>query len=124
MHALRPRLRPLLLAAIAAAQSSAPAAATEHPPVLEFGDAYTCNQPQMPVSALRNGASGDSKVTFVVGPDGSFSNVTVSGTAGDTPDHKRLDFAAVEHVRSCRYTGPGPKPAPGTYSVVVTWGFA
>lgn len=92
--------------------------------MLEFGDAYTCNQPQMPVSALRNGASGDSRVTFVVGPDGSISNVAVSGTAGDTPDHKRLDFAAVEHVRSCRYTGPGPKPTPGTYSVVVTWGFA
>ena len=124
VHARLPSSRSLLLAAIAATQLPAPATATTQPPVLEFGDAYTCNQPKMPVSALRNGATGDSKVTFVVAPDGSISNVAVSGTAGETPDHKRLDLAAIEHVRSCRYTGPGPKPTPGTYSVVVTWGFA
>ena len=120
----RPNPRAVLITAIAAAQWPAMATATEDPPALEFGGAYTCKEPQMPVSALRNGVSGDSRITFAVGPDGSISSVAVSGSAGETPDHKRLDLAAVDYVRSCRYTGPAPKPAPGTYSVVVTWGFA
>ena len=120
----RPNPRAVLITAIAAAQWPAMATATDAPPALEFGGAYTCKEPQMPVSALRNGVSGDSRIAFVVAPDGGISDVAVSGSAGDTPDHKRLDRAAVDYVRSCRYSGPGPKPTPGRYSVVVAWGFA
>ena len=124
MLVLRPNHRAVLLTAIAAAQLPVMATAIENPPALEFGGAYTCKEPQMPVSALRNGVSGDSRITFAVGPDGSISSAAVSGTAPETPAPQRPDLAAADYARSRRYTGPAPKPAPGTYSVVVTWGFA
>lgn len=124
MPAFHPYKRAVLLSAIATVLMPVIAEATDAPAELKLDGAYTCKQPQMPVSAIRNGASGDSRIAFVVGPDGGISGVVISGSAGDTPDHQRLDLAAVDYVRSCRYTGPGPMPTPGTYSVVVKWGFA
>jgi outer membrane biosynthesis protein TonB len=75
----------------------------------------------MPIAALRKGVSGRTEVTFRVNEDASLSEVTVTATAGESREHKMLDTVAREHVKSCKYVGPNPKPSPGLYRVALVW---
>jgi TonB family protein len=90
-------------------------------PSMSFSQTYQCDDPVMPFAALRKGAAGRTEISFRVGDDGSIADVQVAASAGETREHKLLDVASLQHVRSCRYVGPKPVPAPARYKVALVW---
>jgi outer membrane biosynthesis protein TonB len=109
---------PLLLAPILA---NGQATDSGSPPIMTFSQTYVCRQAEMPIAALRKGVGGRTEVAFKVNEDASFSDITVTATAGESREHKMLDTVAREHVKSCKYVGPNPKPTPGVYRVALVW---
>ena len=75
--------------------------------------------PRYPEIALQENQEGFSTVTFTLALDGSVSNVKLAGTSGN----RLLDLAAVDAVKSSRFTPVVQKCSAiaGTYGVPVVF---
>ena len=57
--------------------------------------------PQYPISALRAQVEGETGLKAQIDPSGHVASVEVVRSAGDTPEHKLLDQAAVQAFQGC-----------------------
>ena len=60
-----------------------------------------CFRPSYPREAQQAGATGVTKLAFVVDATGAVTRITVLHSAGDTPAHVLLDQAAIDDIASC-----------------------
>jgi TonB family protein len=60
-----------------------------------------CFRPSYPREARQAGATGVTKLEFVVDATGAVTRITVLHSAGDTPAHVLLDQAAIDDIASC-----------------------
>ena len=100
-------------AAPPAAPGPAPAEARPGPAPRTVPAASTaCPTPVFPGSVRRGQASGLTRVTGEVQPDGTVRSVVVVRTSGPTRAHKALDRAAADALAKCRFpAAPGTLPA-------------
>jgi outer membrane biosynthesis protein TonB len=115
------RFHSFLLLLVAANAGPAHATDAASAPMMSLAQTYACKAAEMPLAALRKGASGRTEVAFRVNEDASITEATVTASAGDSREHKMLDIVSRDHVQSCKYVGPRPKPHAGIYRVALVW---
>ncbi len=71
------------------------------PAILDTSTA--CPRPEFPLTALRAGAFGVTRLRLEVDGEGRVGAITVLSSAGPTPEHRLLDAAIAKAMRQCRF---------------------
>ena len=81
-------------------------------------------KPEYPPAAVRAGATGVTKMRFVVDASGKVTSAEIVGSSGPTREHRLLDNAAKSTIAACPFT-PGVdaegKPTGTTVPVEYVW---
>jgi TonB family protein len=97
-----------------------PAAPPALPPRAVPPASTACPAPTVPESLRRSDATGLTRVTGEVQPDGTVRSVVVVRSSGSTRAHKLLDRAAADALSRCRFP-PEAGTAPATTTVDYRW---
>jgi periplasmic protein TonB len=104
----------------------APAPRPAVKPQLAQGSASSCapGPDDYPAAAVKNEATGTTRIKFNVGADGKLASAEVVKSAGPTREHRLLDRVAQTKLSECAFkagideTG---KPVGGTFEIEYVW---
>ena len=97
-----PPAPPIAIAPVAPASAPAPPAPSRVAPVAAITSVDGC-KPEYPAAAIKEEATGTTKIRFTIDATGKMVNAQVIRSAGPSRAHKTLDRAAVSGLSECTF---------------------
>ncbi len=84
-------------------------------------DVSTCEKPEYPAAAIRQEATGISKIRFTIDATGAVTKAEIERSAGMSREHRLLDKTAVEALSKCRFKPGVDEQGKPVYAAVVDY---